>query len=471
MTSLTQTTILLACLAINLSAFNEEGDDPTPQAALLEKAEGRAEKGRYSDAAGYYRQLAKKYPNTPEGRIGARRSQPSAYLGTAPLGKEHGPASNRVDVAIMGDGYQLDEMKGFDKLAKDTLSLFERQKTFREYYSYFNFHRVALVSKDNGVDGFGRKNDTALDGHTTGTIAGHVGVSGKLVGEMLDEMGEHDDLAIVYVKQGILGTGGNGYATIGGRDDKTTIHEWGHAFANLGDEYSTKTHDRGSVSNRVNVSKTDDPKRVPWAHWIDAKTPGVGVYEGASGQVRGAWKPTASGCVMESGEFFCEPCRESLVLHIYAHVDPIESCTPPPHSRTQETYIELVEFKPAEFEVIVMRPKTHNLEVSWWVIPESKASRGKSERSGKKPGQDRRSRGALPEIKEKPRTTSRNNKSGRHTFELKRQSLDPGRYLVICRAQDRTKVRGDRFPWVLEDKKDLLVSERSWLISVPTGDN
>ena len=471
MSSLAQTALLLACLAINLSALSEEGDDPTPQAALLQKAEGRAEKGRYSDAAGYYRMLAKDYPKTPEGRIGARRSKPSAYLGTAPLGKEHGPASNRVDVAIMGDGYQLNEMKGFDKLAKATLSLFERQKTFREYYSYFNFHRVALVSKDNGVDGFGREHDTALGGHTTGTIAGHVGVNGKLVGEMLDEMGEHDDLAIVYVKQGLHGTGGGGYATIGGREDKTTIHEWGHAFANLGDEYSTKTHDRGSVSNRVNVSKTDDPKRVPWAHWIDAKTPGVGVYEGASGQVRGAWKPTASGCVMESGEFFCEPCRESLVLHIYAHVDPIESCTPAPHARTQETYIELVEFHPAEFEVIVMRPKTHNLEVSWWVIPEFEASRGKSDRSGSKRDRDRRSRGALPEIKEKPRTTSRNNKSGRHTFELKRQSLDPGRYLVICRARDRTKVRGDRFPWVLEDKKDLLVSERSWLISVPTGND
>jgi hypothetical protein len=332
---------------------------------------------------------------------------------------------------------------------------------------------VALVSKDNGVDGFGRKHDTALNGHTTGTFAGHVGVSGKLVGEMLDEMGEHDGLAIVYVKQGVLGTGGGGYATIGGRDDKTTIHEWGHAFANLGDEYAAKTHDRGGVSNRVNVSKTDNRKRVPWAHWLDAKVPGVGVYEGASGQVRGAWKPTPSGCVMESGEYFCEPCRESLVLHIYAYVDPIESCAPAPHPRNDESYIEIVEFEPAEFEVMVMRPKSHNLEVNWWVIPEADAPRstGHQREGARGRKTNRRSRGPLPDITDKPKETSRNNRSGRHTFELKRKGLDPGRYLVVCRARDTTKWRGGgRFPWVLKDEKDLLVSERSWLVSVPKED-
>jgi len=458
MIRLAHTPFLLACLALAPAGVNDDGDDPSPQEALLQKAEGRAAKGNYKDAVKYYRQLARKYPNTTEGAIAAFRSMPSAYLGTAPIGEEHGPSANRVDVAIMGDGYQLNEMDQLDDLADDTPPLFKRQATFREYYSYFNFHRVSLVSKDNGVDGFKRQYDTALDGHTIPTIAGHVSVSKEHVDLRLDEMGDNDGLAIIYVKNGNLGTGGGGYATIGGRSPKTVIHEWGHAFGNLGDEYATKTHDRGGVSNRPNVSKTDDLERVPWAHWIEKKVPGVKAYQGASGQVRGAWKPTTN-CVMDSGEAFCEPCREALVLRIHAYVDPIESCIPESHDRKNVTPIELVE--KAKFEVTVMQPEKHNLEVRWWVLPEADAPRRKISRSA-----DRRARGPLSEIGKKPEDISKSSKP-RRTFDLKRKGLDPGRYLVVCRARDTTEIRGERFPWVLKDERDLLVSERSWWVLVP----
>jgi len=134
-----------------------------------------------------------------------------------------------------------------------------------------------LISKDDGVDGFGREEDTALNAHTASTFAGHVAVDRGLVFEMLGEMEHHDSLAIVFVRAGALGTGGGGVATIGGRNASTTIHEFGHAFGGLGDEYATQTHDRGGVSNRVNVSDTDDPERVPWAHWIEARVPGIGI--------------------------------------------------------------------------------------------------------------------------------------------------------------------------------------------------
>ncbi|MDP6408396.1 MAG: M64 family metallopeptidase [Planctomycetota bacterium] len=440
--------------------------DPTPQATLLERAEARAGEGHYADAATLYGRLARDHPDTPEGRTAARRSQSSAYLGSAAI-VENGPGENRVDVALMGDGYQLREMRGFDKLAEDIPPLFERQATLREYYTYFNFRRLALVSADNGVDGFGREYDTALDGRTLGTYAGHVGVSAERVRAMLDEWGEHDSLAIVFVKQGVLGTGGGGFATIGGRNAKTTIHEWGHAFAELGDEYATKTHERGGVSRRVNVSDTDDPEEVPWAHWIKAGVRGIGVYEGASGQVRGAWKPTSGGCVMESGEFFCPPCREALVLRIYSIVDPIESCSPLPHPRRHA--VQLVLDDPLEFEVEVMRPENHRLEVRWWVIPERGAPMEPEERLQRYRNRhtDRRGRGPLAMIPLDPAATSRGQRSGRHRFRLERGDLESGRYRVLCRARDRTLLRGERTPWVLEDPDDLLVSQRAWWVVVP----
>ena len=111
-----------------------------------------------------------------------------------------GPSENRVDIVLMGDGYELSHLRAFDKLSEDVPPLFERKEPFREYWSYFNWARAALVSADSGVDGFGRDYDTALDAKTTSTFAGHVGIQPARVREVLDEMPQHDGLAICFVK-------------------------------------------------------------------------------------------------------------------------------------------------------------------------------------------------------------------------------------------------------------------------------
>lgn len=211
----------------------------------------------------------------------ARRSRPSGYLGSTLL-VDHGPSAIRVDVALMGDGYTLDHQDTFDALAEDVTPLFERQKTFREYFPCFDFRRFNLASEDDGVDGFGREEDTALDARTLGTIAGHVGI---------DQSPGHDGLAIVFVRVGALGTGGGGIATIGGRSARTTIHEWGHAFSRLGDEYAQKTHDRGGVGEAVNVSASEDPERVPWAHGLAAPGSRRPARGDLVGPARGAGAP------------------------------------------------------------------------------------------------------------------------------------------------------------------------------------
>ncbi|TDJ73247.1 MAG: hypothetical protein E2O39_05685 [Planctomycetota bacterium] len=449
-----------------LCAGGTEDTDAEKARAQLEKAELRYEQGRYNEATTYYRRLAKKYPDTAPGRIAAARSLPSCYLGST-LIVDNGPSANRVDVALMGDGYTLEHQKAFDKLADDVPPLFERQATFREYFPYFNFRRFNLVSKDAMVDGFGREEDTALNGHTRKTIQGHVAVDARLVRKMLALAPAHDGVAIVYVRAGILGTGGSGFATIGGTSSKITIHEWGHAFARLADEYSKKTHDRGGVRNRVNVSGTDDPTKAAWAHWIAAKVPGIGMYQGASGQVRGAWKPTSGGCVMDSGEFFCKPCQEAIVLRIYSFVDPIDEALPRPHARRDPASLTVT--KSIDFRITVMTPEKHRLQVAWWVLPERSAPpEPRTARREYANGlTDRRGRGPLPHIKYEPVKTSKGKRDGVHKLTVKANSLEPGRYRVVCRAWDTTKMKGDKFPWVLRDEYGVLESERAWWIVVP----
>lgn len=446
-------------------------EDPPEAVELFEKAEAHVVKGRYERAVRTYMRLAEEFPGTEVGRMAERRARPSAFLGAVDLVR-HGPSSNRVDVVLMGEGYELRHQDMFDDLAEGIPEAFERQRALGEYFSYFNFVRANLVSAESGVDGFGREYDTALDGRTLGTDAGHVGIDPGRVRVMLDELPEHDGQAIVFARLGVLGTGGGGIATIGGQSIRTVIHEFGHSFVGLGDEYDSRTHDRGAVRNAANVSNTDDPEQVPWRHWLEAKVKDVGIYEGAAGQVRGAWKPTPGGCVMDSGEFFCRPCREALVLRIYGLVDPIDACEPAAHERRSEESIELAADDELELTVTVLQPEDHDLEARWWVLPEAEAPQGPSSsptRGGRygRRATDRRGRGKLPALSPEPAHEDDDpDRHGVHAFELDAGDLEPGRYRVVCRVRDTTLVGRDRVPWVLRDEDGLLESERAWWVRV-----
>jgi hypothetical protein len=470
--------LLLAC-ALQAPSGAEQAAAEDARAAF-DKAETLAREGRYADARAAYRRVAERFAGSPPAAEAAERAKPSAYLGWAEVVR-NGPSSNRIDVVLLGDGYELEHMRAFDKLAEDIPPLFERQETFREYYGCFNFLRASMVSADSGVDGFGREYDTALGGHTTGTFAGHVAVDGERVREVIRKIPDTDGLAIVFVKTGVLGTGGGGIATIGGREVRTVIHEFGHSFGWLGDEYaSAQSHAQGTgaVRESVNVAASEDPDAAPWKHWLDAKHPGVGLYEGAAGRARGAWRPTSTGCVMDSSEAFCVVCREALVLRIYSVVDPIESCTPRPMPRgVGEAYT--VGENGLDFRVEVLRPRTHPLEVRWWVLPASalpSSGSGASGESGSVTDSDgtggptqRTKRGPLAPIDAKPAREVLASATGVHDFRIARGDLAPGRYRVVCRAKDTTKLRGERWPWVLSDPLGLLESERAWWIEVPAA--
>jgi hypothetical protein len=447
-------------------------EDPAAEAqAQLERAEGYARAGRYDDARNVYKRVAAKWKATPAGEIAVKRSQPSAFLGWADVVR-NGPSANRVDVVLMGDGFQLEHMSAFDKLAESVPPMFEHQPTLREYYGYFNFLRAELVSADEGVDGFGRAYDTALKSHTLGTYAGDVDVDHGRVMDVLGQIPDADTFAIAFVKNGVIGTGGGGIAAIGGREIPLVIHEWGHAFGNLSDEYETQQSlHQGAPYNGINVSAVNDPRMVPWTHWIAAKHPGVGVYEGAEARVHGAWKPTSNGCVMSAGEFFCVVCQEALVLRIYSIVDPIESCSPAPQPQGVREPYRIGE-DPLELRVQTMKPATHALEVTWWILPESRfpktgGGRSRYDDSGGEGPRDRTKRGPLSEIEDPPKSVSKYETSGLHKLVIAKRDLAPGRYRVICRAKDTTKLRGDKWPWVLRDERGLLESERGWWIEIP----
>ena len=421
-------------------------------AAAFAKAEELAAKGQYAAALAAYKKIAETWPATLGGSRSLWRSGLNSLLGWRFL-VQSGPPENRVDVVIMGDGFTLEQQNSFDDIAKNVQRTFDKEKVLGEYYPYWNFVSCNVVSKEDGIDGYGRQYDTALGGHVVDIGRALVGVDANLVRRMLKELPAHDGVAIVFVKKGSGGTAGGGVATVGGRDDDTMVHEWGHAFGGLGDEYVDRTH-RGEGRQGINTANTGDKAKVPWKHWIDAGAPGIGVYEGANGMQRGAWRPTASGCIMQqSNGQFCRVCREGLVLHIYERVDPIESVTPAPAKDALPCRESLL------FQAKVMQPRKHPLDVRWYVFADGKAP---AEPRGPLRGDagQRSARGPLVAISDVPAAV------GVREFRFDPRGRKPGRYCLVLRVKDTTRMGDDGLPWVLKDDRGLCESERRWWISV-----
>lgn len=437
----------------------------------LQKAMELAAKGRYRAAHAAYVRIAKKYADTGPGSIAAKRAEDTAFLGWCYLEKS-GPSENRVDVVLMGDAYTLDQQDRFDKIAASVPKLFRNDKLLGEYYDYFNFIRVNLSSKDGDVDGYGREYDTALDAAIMGRNAPWVEVSSKHVREALDELPEHDGRVLVFVPaDGFQGNGDENIGIVSGRSETCLFHEFGHAFAGLGDEYATYTYPRGKVVPKPNVSDTDDPSKVPWRHWLEADAPEVGIHRGGDGRLEGAWRPVAGNCAMECGAQFCRVCREAVVLSIHALVDPIESCEPAAHALSSVAPPMVADDDGGyRFEVQVLQPKTHGLDVQWWVLPAADVSWPEDAPSTPGVGAaDRRARGPLPEIAAPPNEESRGSRRSIHRFRWTPEPGTEGRYRVVCRVRDSTVVAGQKWPWVLKDERGLLESERGWWIELGTG--
>ncbi len=455
--------------ALSICAFALAPGSEQEAAAALAKAEAHIAKGNFTRAVADYRKVAKKYPRTRSGMKAARRAAPNAYIGWSDI-LRHGPSSNRVDVVFMGDGFELSDQKSFTKSVEDLPKVFEDEQLFGEYFSYLNFLQVHLVSAEDGIDGYGRSYSTVLEASISSDAKGepYVRADPDRVVAMLREMPAHDDIALALVRGGGVGTADVGLATLGKTSSDILLSAWGYVFANLGNESSADLGLRSEIErdSYPNISDTDDPERVPWAHWIAAKARGVGVYRGAQGRLKGAWKSSSKGCVMgeANARNFCAVCREALLLRLYDFVDPIEAATPAGHPSLLDESLLLTGPGPHEFEVATMQPASHRLELRWWVLPSKDAPppMGVDDSADPRP---RSRRGALPPIEAEP-LQERRPRKGADSFTLKKGAFDPGLYRVVCRARDTTELRGEKHPWVLKDEAGVLESERTWWVRI-----
>lgn len=254
----------------------------------------------------------------------------------------NGASSNRVDIVFLGDGYTSSEISTtYTSHANALITyLFDESlltQPFGQYAKFFNVHLIDVVSNQSGADnpGDGTTKDTALnstyfyDGSTerllyVDDVATNTALNDGLAGTSIDA-----DMTFVTVNETKYGGGGGTHAVYAGGNSaalEVAVHEVGHSFANLADEYGGGTTYSGSEPSEVNV--TTDPTGAKWSRWIDYQQEGIGTigaYEGGRYFDQGVYRPSGDSKMRTLNNPFDAVSREAFILEFYKHVDPLDS--------------------------------------------------------------------------------------------------------------------------------------------------
>ena len=298
--------------------------------------------------------------------------------------RNSGPSANRVDLVIMGDGFTASQIASGEYAAQIQVQaqrLFA-QEPYLEYGAFFNVHRIDVTSAQAGADHPERGVfvDTALNAtYNCGfpvPIQRLICVSTANVNAVLARTAlplDARDIILVIVNDTEYGGSGGAVAVASLHRDATelVLHENGHTFAQLADEYNYSPP-ACVTSEPGNANATRETRRdfAKWRHWIDPATPvptggsanGVpGLYEGAVYCTSGAYRPTFDSKMRSLGRPFEQINTEQHIRRIYNLVSPLDSWSPTAAALT------VIRGVPNYFSVAVPAPRTHALSVNWFV--------------------------------------------------------------------------------------------------------
>lgn len=248
----------------------------------------------------------------------------------------NGDSHEKIDIVIIPDGYTADEMDKFKEDCNTFVEILGTFDPFKKHIDNFNVRGILAPSLDSGTD-VPREDvfvRTVVDTHFD-TFESDRYCMTESVHKVRDvaSLVPYDQIYIL-VNSTIYGGGGifNYYSvsTSGNMSSaKVIIHEFGHAFAGLADEYYNTIDNNESYYNlevepwEYNITTLVDFDSK-WKQLVDKDTPiptpateeykdKVGAFEGGGYTLKGVYRPTYE-CLMRSfvGDVFCPACYKAI---------------------------------------------------------------------------------------------------------------------------------------------------------------
>lgn len=242
---------------------------------------------------------------------------------------------------------------------------------------------------------------------------------------------DYDMVILLYNDPQYGGSGGTiSISSTNPSAPEVVVHEVGHSFGGLADEY-----DYEDLAGREAPNATAQTVRelIRWNDWILPSTPVptpetspyydlIGLFEGAVYHTTGWYRPKFD-CKMKALNVpFCSVCSEQLVISEYSYLSPLESYSPVGDEITIPAYSTQI------FEIVPMYPTINAIDVQWYLdlvpIPEENSE----------------------------------------TLEFSLNAAGWGNHTISVEVSDNTSL-------VLNDPANLLIDSHSWNVFLEPGDS
>ena len=248
--------------------------------------------------------------------------------------KNNGSKDKRINLVFLGDGYQSTELTQYLIDVNTVIVGMFNQTPFKEYEKYFNVYAIKVPSIESGAKHPGTATDVTEPATPVTNPNNYFGsqfdisnihrlllpLNGSTVNSTLTNNFPDYDQIFMMVNSNVYGGSGGVFATSSKNVSaaEIAIHEIGHSFAGLADEYVI-----GGQGERPNRTIVTDGATIKWKNWLG--TNNVGIYPVGIEN----WQRPHQNCKMQFlNSPFCSVCTEAFINKIYALVSPIDNFTP-----------------------------------------------------------------------------------------------------------------------------------------------
>jgi hypothetical protein len=294
--------------------------------------------------------------------------------------QKSGEPAQKVDLLIMGDGYTTAQRPKFEKDARRLIEILFSTTPFKEHHSDFNVWGLCLPASESGISrpstGTHRRNPLGTTYDAFGSERYVLTFDNRALREAASYAPY--EFVEILVNADTYGGGGifNLYATVASDSQWSPyvfVHEFGHHFAGLADEYYTSdvAYNPSEIKTEPwepNVTALLDAKELKWRDLVQPGTPlptpwqkkqfenyertiqaqrrqiraqgrpesemnqlfenerrhedallandkyagKVGAFEGANYEARGYYRPQVNCIMFTRHDMFCGVCRRAI---------------------------------------------------------------------------------------------------------------------------------------------------------------
>ncbi len=296
----------------------------------------------------------------------------------------NGPTNRRINMVFLSEGYTSAQLSQYLTDANNLLNYILTIQPFAEYQSYFNAFAISIASVESGsdhpfssifrntyfnstYDSYGiQRLITIPPNDWNPNFDDGLGKVYTLLASLMPEY----DIVVMIVNDGEYGGSGGfpAITSINSQAREIVVHELGHSFAGLGDEYEDPCCEGWEAPNTTQETQREF---IRWRVWILESTPiptpeliayadVVGLFEGAAYHDTDWFRPKLDCKMNHLGPPFCEVCAEQLIKSEYMLIRPIESFSPTSTNITLSGCQE-------SLSIVPLVPISHTLSMQWFI--------------------------------------------------------------------------------------------------------